>query len=781
MRKVTSDGMTTRGHLRVTEYNLLSGVETITLDERNMIIDSGVALLPRALNPKVSVNNRLGVIKFGKDVGNGTEQQPEQPTKEMGSNIQDVVFAVPIENMHYSTTATTITLSVSMAGEDVVGNNDYLKYTSAAIYSDNGTLFAYKRFPFRMFNRWVRVKVEWTISTVRDDGNGGGEVCPVPPQVVGVVLDAPTQSVDVGGTITMRGYERFDNGALTVVPNGSKWTSNNSNVSFSSGVNGNVIITGSQAGTSIVQLISGAYSDSRIVRIIEKIDFVELLISDNRSPSNTGIGGEILYNVDINRGGVKTRVTQSSTWVFSDNVQVLSTTSDGVLIRILSAGRVSVDVTYLEYAANTGFDVAVPPQVSGIEIIPLTATRFNVGETLDFTATVYYTNGDSRLATINDRWVYNGLAISLTEIGIVGNLRITAKYLGDYDIRVYIEGVEGRLNFKIAPPITTVSVYGYPQTPIHVIPDILNSAMVKGVQNEAGEEDITIDAFYMTASSPNLTMVDGIKVVGSGNHTITVNKDSVVGAVIGVSSTYLTSAPMVVTVGTGGIIEFIIDSPTSDGVYIDHNDLNRRYYGETSTVSIPCSTGDMLKIYGGCTKLTINGDIDTIATWGEFSCGGYNISSPVLRSVPYVAPSVTSMDSMFAGCILFNQNLSGWCVTNFPTLPSNFDAGCVSWNEAKPIWGTCPNVNEIYKVVTTFPSGTNVNVGETIPLTITGISRIDQVVPFDPSEFTLVYDNSKIFLTQTGETHVLEGLQRGVTSLTVNTSHGTTTATVEVK
>lgn len=48
------------------------------------------------------------------------------------------------------------------------------------------------------------------------------------------------------------------------------------------------------------------------------------------------------------------------------------------------------------------------------------------------------------------------------------------------------------------------------------------------------------------------------------------------------------------------------------------------------------------------------------------------------------------MDQMFYGATSFNQDLSGWCVSNIPSLPNGFDTGATSWVLPKPIWGTCP-------------------------------------------------------------------------------------------
>jgi len=52
--------------------------------------------------------------------------------------------------------------------------------------------------------------------------------------------------------------------------------------------------------------------------------------------------------------------------------------------------------------------------------------------------------------------------------------------------------------------------------------------------------------------------------------------------------------------------------------------------------------------------------------------------------------SVTDMSYMFSGADLFNQDLSGWCVSNVPALPSYFDTGADAWSSARPQWGMCP-------------------------------------------------------------------------------------------
>jgi hypothetical protein len=48
------------------------------------------------------------------------------------------------------------------------------------------------------------------------------------------------------------------------------------------------------------------------------------------------------------------------------------------------------------------------------------------------------------------------------------------------------------------------------------------------------------------------------------------------------------------------------------------------------------------------------------------------------------------MNLMFYGATSFNQNLSGWCVTNIPTEPTDFSTNSALTELNKPVWGTCP-------------------------------------------------------------------------------------------
>ena len=46
------------------------------------------------------------------------------------------------------------------------------------------------------------------------------------------------------------------------------------------------------------------------------------------------------------------------------------------------------------------------------------------------------------------------------------------------------------------------------------------------------------------------------------------------------------------------------------------------------------------------------------------------------------------MGHLFAGATIFNQDLSGWCVTNITSKPTDFATGALI-SSNYPVWGTC--------------------------------------------------------------------------------------------
>lgn len=67
--------------------------------------------------------------------------------------------------------------------------------------------------------------------------------------------------------------------------------------------------------------------------------------------------------------------------------------------------------------------------------------------------------------------------------------------------------------------------------------------------------------------------------------------------------------------------------------------------------------------------------------------------------------NVTNFYRTFTGATAFNQDLSGWCVPSFDIEPALFSTSCSNWTLPKPVWGTCPGIDDELPVP--YPTNTN--------------------------------------------------------------------------
>jgi surface protein len=136
------------------------------------------------------------------------------------------------------------------------------------------------------------------------------------------------------------------------------------------------------------------------------------------------------------------------------------------------------------------------------------------------------------------------------------------------------------------------------------------------------------------------------------------------------------------------------------------------------TVSVTGSAGAYNSLDNGGT-VSERAKLISVDNWGELGFTSmeyafYECSN--LVSVPttsYGIEAVTDMGYMFYNALSFNQDLSGWCVTNIPSEPTDFDTGAASWTLPRPVWGTCPPA-----FVTTWD--TSLGYGTTVTLALAG-------------------------------------------------------------
>jgi surface protein len=73
---------------------------------------------------------------------------------------------------------------------------------------------------------------------------------------------------------------------------------------------------------------------------------------------------------------------------------------------------------------------------------------------------------------------------------------------------------------------------------------------------------------------------------------------------------------------------------------------------------------------------------DMFAYTNSFNNGGVALTWDV--------SNITAMQGVFYQASAFNQDISGWCVSNFSSEPPYFSQSSALQNANKPVWGTCP-------------------------------------------------------------------------------------------
>ncbi len=151
-----------------------------------------------------------------------------------------------------------------------------------------------------------------------------------------------------------------------------------------------------------------------------------------------------------------------------------------------------------------------------------------------------------------------------------------------------------------------------------------------------------------------------------------------------------------VTLALAGEVDAIIDWGDSTVEAVTTSGPHVHDYGTDGIYTV-----SVLGNAGGYNSLNNGGGIGeraklvSVDEWGQLGFTSmenafYECSN--LVSVPvasYGIREVGDMSGMFWGASSFNQDLSGWCVMNISSEPTDFDTGAASWTEPRPEWGTC--------------------------------------------------------------------------------------------
>lgn len=153
-----------RGQFGIKLYNRETGevVDEYT-DPNVVVLDAKEAII------KAVAGDSQGFItglKVGDDVGTGTSVDPEPADESYNESTMSVVHTYQGTFTIGYTNPTTVNFSGTISGADLMENypNDNFKIiTSAALHTNNGNVFAYKRFPQKSVSELLDISVIWKI------------------------------------------------------------------------------------------------------------------------------------------------------------------------------------------------------------------------------------------------------------------------------------------------------------------------------------------------------------------------------------------------------------------------------------------------------------------------------------------------------------------------------------------------------------------------------------------------------------------------------------------
>ena len=166
-----------KGELKITSYSKFTGeiVDVYGFDS-NIVTDSGIdTMWLRAANDDAANQYQLKDLHLGDDFGNTPRWSifnPEPPSRGFNDSTQSVTHVVDSYSYDFPIDE-VLRFYTTVDGETMMNTYfpDQISYdfTSATIRYNNGTIFAYKRFPIRSISRAVTVEFDWRFKIINSD------------------------------------------------------------------------------------------------------------------------------------------------------------------------------------------------------------------------------------------------------------------------------------------------------------------------------------------------------------------------------------------------------------------------------------------------------------------------------------------------------------------------------------------------------------------------------------------------------------------------------------
>lgn len=154
-----------KGNVTMTITDKRDGSIVDTFEDHNIVVLDARKILIKLIYEGLT-NYYVNVAKIGSDVGDGNEDDPEEPDENVVASDMNVLYTITDEiSVSYSGDLLTV-YNIFISGEDVMDQypgEDSVFFTSIGLFSDNDILFSYRRFPARTITENFNVNIIWEI------------------------------------------------------------------------------------------------------------------------------------------------------------------------------------------------------------------------------------------------------------------------------------------------------------------------------------------------------------------------------------------------------------------------------------------------------------------------------------------------------------------------------------------------------------------------------------------------------------------------------------------
>jgi hypothetical protein len=244
-----------------------------------------------------------------------------------------------------------------------------------------------------------------------DDSDPPTEPPPSGPELTSLAIEPPIAELDIGTTESFRAVGTYSDGSVIDVSVDVDWS-----LEFDTGIL-QVITDADKPDDFFVE--AGIIGNENIVAALDGIDAIaQVSVIDaslsameiNPQAADMVVGSTRLFTVTgIYEDGRRQDLTDESTWGTGDE-SIATVTGEGVATA-QAVGNTAVSATFSNLSASASVQVRAEAEIDYIEITPRDV-RLLTGNSQNFNATAYYSDGSTQRVTDTVLWMSSNTSVA---------------------------------------------------------------------------------------------------------------------------------------------------------------------------------------------------------------------------------------------------------------------------------------------------------------------------------------------------------------------------------